>query len=160
MVNNLQRDVIKEFTAEAPVKIGGMAQALGLQVFISPLATNISGLIEPVAPGSNQFRIKINKFETQERQRFTIAHEIAHFLLHRDKIANGIVDSILYRSSLSSRLEAEANRLAADLIMPAALVRQELDKFDGKRTEETAIALAQHFRVSLPAMKVRLGLEI
>jgi Zn-dependent peptidase ImmA (M78 family) len=30
------------------------------------------------------------------RQRFTLAHEIAHYVLHRDLVENGIVDDTMY----------------------------------------------------------------
>ncbi|MCV5491602.1 ImmA/IrrE family metallo-endopeptidase, partial [Escherichia coli] len=60
----------------------------------------------------------MNQHDMQARRRYTLAHEIAHFLLHRHLLRDGITDDVLYRSSQSSQIEAEANRLAADIIMP------------------------------------------
>jgi Zn-dependent peptidase ImmA (M78 family) len=65
----------------------------------------------------------------------------------------------MYRSSLSSSREAQANRLAADIIMPMRKVVEEVRRLGGIKDESTAVALAREFKVSLPAMKVRLGLS-
>jgi hypothetical protein len=151
-------ELVQGFTSTFPVKVGELAYALGLQVVTAPLEPKISGLIQPSTSASAGFEIKVNKYETPERQRFTIAHEIAHYLLHRDSIGHGVVDSIMYRSNLTSRKETEANRLAATLIMPASLVSKELARRGGLGRSGISEELAALFRVSAPAMKVRLGL--
>ena len=65
----------------------------------------------------------------QPRQRFTIAHEIGHFLLHTDEDVH--IDEkrpIGRRDDLSSQAvdacEIEANQFAAELLMPESLVRE------------------------------------
>jgi Zn-dependent peptidase ImmA (M78 family) len=145
--------LLREFTADVPVKVGALAKALGLKVLVSTLPLNISGMLKPDDEG--RYVIKINRFEPKERQRFTIAHEISHYLLHRQLIARGVVDSALYRSKLSSRLEAEANRLAAEILMPKALVERERDLIPNGVDVDRY--LAQKFQVSLPAMDIRTG---
>lgn len=153
-----EQGLVRQFTATFPVKVGGLAHALGLKVMTAPLPPTISGLIQPSAAAPAGFEIKVNKYETPERQRFTIAHEIAHYLLHRDSIGHGVVDSIMYRSNLTSRKETEANKLAATLVMPAPLVTKELSRAGGAAQPGVTEELAALFRVSAPAMKVRLGL--
>lgn len=150
--------IVRNFTAVFPVKVGELANALGLKVVRSVLAPRISGLIQPSNDAPSGFEIRVNKYEVPERQRFTVAHEIAHYLLHRSDIGSGVTDSIMYRSELTSRKETEANRLAADLVMPEKAVRAELKRLGGHRNEEVAEKLAILFRVSVPAMKVRLGI--
>jgi len=158
MITPLQRQHIEEFTSNVPVRIAGLARALGLEVVSAGLSPNISGLIEPSATAAAGFVVKVNKYESDERQRFTIAHEIAHFLLHRDHIRNGVVDNVMYRSSLSSKKETEANKLAADILMPTDKVLDELNALGGTRDDIAASALARKFKVSTAAMKVRLGI--
>jgi hypothetical protein len=158
MLTDAQKAVVDAYTSAIPVRVGMLARDLGLEVVLAGLSPNISGLIEPSASAPSSFIIKVNKYESDERQRFTIAHEIAHFLLHRDYIKNGVIDNVMYRSSLSSRKETEANKLAADILMPNPLVLRELESIGGKRDEIAAIALARKFRVSAAAMKVRLGI--
>ncbi|QYE33981.1 ImmA/IrrE family metallo-endopeptidase [Polymorphobacter sp. PAMC 29334] len=147
-------NVIKEFLASTPVKIGGLAKALGLDVVEANLPLNISGMIKP---RENGFVIKVNRYESKSRQRFTIAHEIAHYLLHRQRIASGVVDSVLYRSNLSSTLETEANKLAADLIMPWSAVRQLIARNPTASKEELSLKLADEFKVSRLAADIRVS---
>jgi hypothetical protein len=152
-----EAEIVRQFTTDVPVRVGALAVALGLEVVKAPLEPRISGLIQPSDDTEAGFRIKVNKYEIPERQRFTIAHEIAHYLLHRDSIGAGVVDSILYRSNLTSRKETEANRLAAAIVMPAPLVKRELDRLGGIHIIGTVEEMARLFGVSAPAMKVRLG---
>jgi Zn-dependent peptidase ImmA (M78 family) len=99
----------------------------------------------------------------EKRERFTIAHEIAHYILHSSRITeNGGVlkDNIFYRSWLSTIVEAEANRFAADIIlMPKELLekayeREQKEFEDPKKLIER---LADLFEVSKIAMTIRLG---
>lgn len=160
-VDPREAGIVHEFIASQPVRVGGLAKALGLRVVKSPsLKPTISGLIRPSteADAPSGFEILVNKFEVPERQRFTVAHEIGHYLLHRDEIGEGVVDSIMYRSSLSSRKEVEANRMAAAIVMPANAVRTELERLGGTDEPGVVQELAEFFRVSVPAMKIRLGI--
>lgn len=144
-------ETVREFTRSIPVRVGALAKALGLEVVEATLPLNISGMIEPRGDG---FVVKVNRFEPKERQRFTIAHEIAHYLLHKDRILNGVTDSVLYRSRLSSTLEAEANRLAADIIMPRSAIENAVRKYDIVGDNEIR-ALSHDFGVSRAAMEIR-----
>lgn len=150
--------IVKKYMAQKPVRVGELAVELGLRVTKSPLPPSISGLIKPSPETPSGFEIVVNKFEPLERQRFTVAHEIAHFLLHRDEIGSGVTDTIMYRSSLSSRKEAEANQLAAVIVMPPEAVEAELVRLGGLHSPTVVEELAEQFRVSVPAMKVRLSL--
>ncbi|WP_353340376.1 ImmA/IrrE family metallo-endopeptidase [Pelagimonas sp. KU-00592-HH] len=135
-----------------------MARALGVEVKSATLRPRISGQIQRSDSSQSGYRIRVNRHEAPTRQRFTIAHEIAHFLLHRDYIGDGIEDSILYRSTLSDKREAEANRLAAELLMPKDSVIQALRVRGGRATPRIAVEIAQDFNVSEAAMSIRLGL--
>lgn len=158
-VDPTEFEIVKRFTETVPVKVGELAAELGLECLRTPLPPKVSGLIRPSATSRSRFEIKVNKYEVAERQRFTVAHEIAHFLLHRDDIGSGVVDSIMYRSSLTSRKEVEANRLAAEIIMPAKAVEQELRRLGGPQVPGIVDELAAIFRVSPSAMKIRLGVD-
>lgn len=155
-IGDQEMAVIREFTSETPVRVGALAKALGLKVVAAALPMNISGLIQPDEDGEG-FVVKVNRFEPKERQRFTIAHEIAHYLLHRDRINNGVVDSVLYRSKLTSRAEAEANRLAADILMPHAQIRRAISEGTVGTGKTQVDDLAQLFNVSRQAMDIRTG---
>ena len=148
-------ETLREYTGDVPVRVGALAKALGLEVVIAALPLNISGMIKPNDNGDG-FVVKVNRFESKVRQRFTIAHEIAHFLLHRDRIQSGVVDSVLYRSKLSSRAEAEANRLAADIVMPRKQIGASLELENTPFDDQIVEDLADKFQVSKQAMSIRM----
>ena len=156
-MNVLSDHRIEHFLKSAPVKLTAMASELGIPVFLSSLAPAISGLIEPDEESPSGFRIRLNRHESKERQRFTLAHEIAHFLLHRSLIGGGVVDDTMYRSALSSRREVEANKLAADQCMPQKLIRLERSNRMHLSDDDLVNEMAALFRVSKSAMRIRLG---
>lgn len=144
------------FSAQSalPVKVGVIAASLGLTLKKASLAAGISGEIKR---DNGSFIIRVNRHDVSTRQRFTVAHEIAHYLLHRDLIGDGIVDDILYRSSLSDSMEAEANRLAADIVMPWHLLSEFLRANKVLSVEQRMEKLALAADVSITAIKIRLG---
>lgn len=147
-------NVIERHHCVTPIAIGAIARDLGLTVKKATLEAGISGEIKKDGDG---YVIRVNRHDVKERQRFTIAHEISHYLLHRDKIGDGIVDDILYRSNLSDTLEAQANRLAADLIMPWHAIQERINMHHNLKDEALHEQLAKDFEVSTTAMKIRLG---
>lgn len=149
--------ILARHLTEAPVKLGSIAHELGIEVFKSSLKPEISGLIEPSSSAKSGYRIRINRHEIVERQRFTLAHELAHFILHRSEIGGGLVDDVMYRSSLSSRKEVEANRLASEIIMPDDLIASERAKLQHLPSDEIVAQMAKKFRVSKQAMQIKLG---
>jgi len=144
------------FQQSIPVKIGDLAKSLGLVVKTSTLDVGISGMIFPEEDG---YKIVINKHEPSYRQRFTLAHEISHFLLHKRLIGLGISDNILYRSRLSDTKEAEANRLASDILMPIDIVKEAKTNLATPRLADAVSPLANQFGVSEEAMRIRLGMK-
>ncbi|MDO6840775.1 ImmA/IrrE family metallo-endopeptidase [Paraglaciecola chathamensis] len=137
-----------------PVKVGDIAKGLGVLVKSSTLGAGISGEIRL---DDNRYVIRVNRHDVKERQRFTVAHEIGHYLLHRDLIGDGLVDDVLYRSKLPSALETEANRLAADILMPIQLIEQTMTELGSKKIEEKIETVSQMAEVSITAMKIRLN---
>ena len=154
-INDEHKQVVEKYISVRPVPLGAIARDLGLNVRVSALERGQSGLIEY---GDGAYTIKINRHETRERQRFTLAHEIAHFLLHRDIIATAgkIADNVLYRSGQPEQIEYEANRLAAELIMPNDLLFSDLSEMGVPVTDEVIERLAQEWQVSKAAMEIRL----
>jgi len=149
------RGLIERFQQRAPVDLSGLARALGLVVKAATLPPGKSGEIRP--DGKDSFIIRVNRHDSLGRQRFTVAHEIAHFLLHRSLIGSGISDDALYRSNQSDRVEAEANRLASDIVMPSSLLENAVQVAKGIGVEDITGQLAESFQVSPAAMKIKLG---
>lgn len=63
------------------------------------------------------------------RINFTLGHEFGHYLLHRttrDQFACGQLETLGYNEGASKKQEAEANKFASYLLMPADDFRQEI----------------------------------
>jgi Zn-dependent peptidase ImmA (M78 family) len=148
------RQIIISHQQTFPVKIGNIAKALGLVVKASTLDAGISGEIRKT---EESYLIKVNRHDVKERQRFTVAHEIAHFLLHKDAIGDGLIDDVMYRSKLSDSLEAEANRLAADLILPWEGFQQLFSAINLPKIEQKIEEVARITEVSTTVIKIRIG---
>lgn len=144
--------IVEGFLHEAPVDLMAMSEALGLTVdMAAKMGTEQSGRILRKGNGKSGYHIEVNGSHSDYRKRFTLAHEVAHFLLHRDLIGDGIEDSALYRSRLGDPAEYEANRLAAQILMPAPLVRNVY-----KAGLKWLAGLSAAFAVSEEAMRIRL----
>jgi len=147
-------EIIRKHQKSAPVQVVPIAEALGLKVYrASNWADETSGMIvrDEQRGGGSGFAIYVNAKHSEVRRRFTIAHEVAHFVLHRKLIGDGITEDALYRSGFSDAVEREANGLAAEILMPKDLVREWFDFGYRNATE-----LAEKFNVSKQSMEYRL----
>ena len=149
------RQGIDEYLSEHPVKLGAIAKRLGVKVLLSTLPRGTSGQI---GQENGEFVIRINRHEAKHRQRFTLAHELAHFLLHRDRIVaeGGWSENVLLRSGQPADIEYEANRLASDLVIPSAQLAAATAEYSGPITSEVIDDLARRFGVSTAAMEIKL----
>lgn len=142
---------IKRLQRSVPIDITGIANVLGLNVWESEtLPGGIAGKLfrDERNGGESRYSIVVRAQDPLVRKRFTVAHEIAHYLLHRNLFRGELIDDALYRSTLSTPVEAQANAFAAELLMPRHL----LDQFPNKSARE----LAELFQVSEEAMNIRL----
>jgi Zn-dependent peptidase ImmA (M78 family) len=156
--NNLApevRKVIDDYLSEYPVKLGAIAKQLGVKVLLATLPRGTSGQI---GQEDGEFIIRINRHEAKHRQRFTLAHELAHYLLHHDRIVSdgGWSENVLLRSGQPASIEYEANRLASDLVIPSAQLAEATADYTGPITSEVIEDLARRFGVSTAAMEIKL----
>ncbi len=148
--------VLDEAVETVPVNPAHVARKLGLEVYSAELPKNISGMLkrDETYGTPSGFVIFVNKNEPAVRQRFTAAHEIAHFALHKESIGHEVSDNYMLRSEgMSDRQEVEANKFAAAMLMPMDKVNSAI-----KQGITTPEALAKKFNVSKVAMSIRLGL--
>lgn len=161
MKRKIQRAVdflLSEWAGELPVDVKTIANTLGIAVHHEVMEDPISGML--ILQDQNPV-IVVNEHHHENRQRFTIAHELGHYCLHRWGSLVFIDSRVYFRDGDSSagmyRQEIEANAVAAAVLMPEAALRdllgnQPLDPYDDDRIEE----LAATFRVSTQAMTIRL----
>ena len=108
--------------AFVPTPVDDIAESLFSLRVIDDHDIKESGTLDPAA-----YEVRVNAAECAAapmRRRFTIAHEIGHFVLH----AQGATGVVFCRvtdapEAPKQRIEREANRFAAELLMPEDLVR-------------------------------------
>jgi Zn-dependent peptidase ImmA (M78 family) len=158
------RELLDELDIHAiPVPLDKIARALGARVSYSPLDEELSGMVyikDSVAI------IGVNSLHHPHRQRFTLAHEIAHLHLHREEISRSVhvdkrfAETMLRRDHRSStgtdEKEIEANQFAAALLMPMEKLMEALEEAELDVEDEQALdALARRFKVSKATLQYR-----
>ncbi len=140
------------------VPVEKIAVKLGLDVRCAPLEGDLSGVL---VRNGGEIYIGVNSLHHPNRRRFTIAHELGHFSLHRGIKMHVDRDfRVNWRDDDSSKAvdpeEMEANRFAAELLMPTQLLVRDIEEL--KRLDRrTADLLARRYKVSQQAMRIRLG---
>jgi Zn-dependent peptidase ImmA (M78 family) len=142
-----------------PVPVEQIAENYGIEIRYEPAEEELSGAL--IRKGRNKVVIGVNSFHHPNRQRFTIAHEIAHFLLHEGIKVHVDQDfRVNLRDEQSSKAvsweEIEANGFAAELLMPTAFITRDTQRFQ-TFDEQTKQRLANRYRVSKHAMGLRLA---
>jgi len=139
-----------------PVRVENIVRGLGLEVRAGDLK-DVSGLL--VRTGDTAV-IGVNSTQSRVRQRFTIAHELGHFLLH-EGIQHHVDHNyrVNFRSEVSSSAtsvdEIEANFFAASLLMPRHFL-DAVNAVDAMDDDARVAELARAFDVSRHAMSLRL----
>ena len=133
---------------EPPVDVEAIAKDHGLSVRRVIRSNSFSGQLV-----RERMRIEVNQKHARQRQRFTIAHELGHFVLSHSPAVSVFDDRTI--TDPSSTNERQANAFAAGLLMPEGLVR---DWWIKLRNIEK---MANRFDVSSEAMYYRLdGLDL
>lgn len=135
-----------------PLNVLAVAEFLGVEVLEEAMDDDLSGYLE-VRDG--HWVAGVNAYHHINRKRFTIAHEIAHLLLHSSKKSFFQDKTFARREADRSEtegtsMEREADAFAAALLMPANDVRQAINEGTTSLSD-----LADKFKVSALAMKFR-----
>lgn len=132
-----------------PIPVLEIAESNGVDVIFADFGAH-NGKVAGFCDFKNA-RLYVNKDDRPERQFFTIAHEFGHWVLHRDLfLAHPEQYPVLPRfQSVDSHspMEQEANYFAANLLVPAALLKPVLNA--------PIATLASIFRVSRTMMEYR-----
>jgi Zn-dependent peptidase ImmA (M78 family) len=141
-----------------PVPVERLAELAGATLRYEPFDGQLSGLLYQSSDGSI---IGVNSLHAPVRQRFSIAHEIGHLLLHEPQLQIDDHAFVVFRDPESSKAsdphEIEANQFAAALLMPESLLAEGLRSLGQDPDVEEAIrSLSRSFEVSQEAMTIRL----
>lgn len=132
----------------SPLDVQKLLSLLGITLISAPMKDEVSGMLS-LSENGKDWVVKVNALHHPNRQRFTIAHEIAHFSRHRSQ-QEKFEDMNFFRNGDSNPMEVEANRFASELLMPEQTFRDKVRIFSG-----SIEAIAQFFKVSTLAVRVR-----
>jgi Zn-dependent peptidase ImmA (M78 family)/DNA-binding XRE family transcriptional regulator len=143
----------KARVTKPPVDVAKLAELCGVMVLYSEFPDSLSGL---VFAHDGAAVIGVNENHPPNRQRFSLAHELGHYLLGHHQQSRGYEDRFHIDTSDGTppgfdwRAERAANDFGAEVLMPRRLISQAF-----KKTQDPA-ALAGMFEVSELAMGYRL----
>ena len=159
-IRELTQSLLDRFGVREPaVPVLNMLRGSGIDVRQGDLG-EVSGLI---ARQGSATVVGINAGQSLTRQRFTMAHEFGHFLLHQDLTSHRDLDfRVKYRDRTSSEAtdveEIEANFFAASLLMPRPFL-DAYEAWEALDSDGRVADLARVFDVSPLAMSLRLSNE-
>ena len=146
---------------EPPVPVRKLARLRGARIVrVSGDEGDIDGFLYHEG---DEVVIGINQDQAPVRQRFTIAHELGHLLLHehgqihvdrgfRVRLRNGA------SSEGTDQDEMEANRFAAELLMPLDFLMADLAERVFDLADDSQLrALAKRYGVSTQTLAIRLN---
>ena len=147
---------------EVPIPIVAIMKSLNFQVVAGELKDEISGIIGIDDDLAKNFKsskvIAINNKDNVGHQRFTMAHELAHYLFDFD-VSNQIVYYNTYNTfEDENEEERRANYFAANLLMPEKKFNKEFDNVVIKNNLYVTVEkLSQIFQVSGEAVRRRIS---
>jgi Zn-dependent peptidase ImmA (M78 family) len=152
----------------APIDLERVSNSLGVRVHHEQLEDKVSGVL--VIKGGQKHAL-INSKHHPNRQRFSLAHELGHLVLHDCREDRLFIDTSLRmyqrvgapsdeayfnaQSLTTATEEREANLFASALLMPLDLVRAQASHLDLEEEADVTL-LARLFSVSDQAMSIRL----
>ena len=146
------REILKEFGLPnvANVDIRDLALALGLLVQTRPIRGAEGRLIRR---GSRAIAVVDEAISEQGKRRFVAAHELGHYELHTEDPLFVCDTSAFYDWHKRRPAETEANRFAAELLMPRTCFIEEAQAI--RPSLDAISVLANSYRVSLTAAAFR-----
>jgi len=153
-----QWEILNDAREHLPVPVKSLPARLGIKLRAAFLGSGISGMLEK---SGDSFLLTVNATDSDTRQRFTLAHELGHYMLHRHLVGDGLDDDMAYRSTevgkyhntlIGPKEEREANKFAANLLMPRDAINRERI-----RLHDSVAEMAQLFGVSEHAMSIRMS---
>lgn len=145
-------DIALGFMQQSPVDIQSLARRFGFDVIEDDLN---NAFVEPASGAiyvkDGEKIIFVHEKDNDQRKRFTIAHELSHYILHFGNDEVQKTSFISFRRG-TNKIEKEADELAGKILMPMQLI------VDYYKDNGTPILkeMAKYFDVSTSAMRVRL----
>jgi Zn-dependent peptidase ImmA (M78 family) len=152
----IAKQILKKYNVKKiPVDLYKIAKGLKINITKESFSENISGVFIRKETEDDKLSIGVNKNHHEHRQRFTVGHEIGHYLLHSGAILHYDREEeerqLYFRAEdVLSLDEIEANQFSAALLMPEDHLTKDFAKIRSIKR------LAKKYNVSKTAMEYRL----
>lgn len=144
-----------------PVPIVSILNDLGFSVFVSDIKDkNISGFIAINPDLKSRFNtdkiIAVESTDTIGRQRFTLAHEFAHYLFDFNESSKSVYFNTYDIEKSDTDAEKIPSRFAAEFLMPDFLFKKRFNELSDLTYYEKINQLVDDFNVTTKAVKKRI----
>jgi len=138
---NLANYVAQKFVKTVPPDLTALCRDLGLRIREVPAKGFDGALVRSKAGQKGIVAVKASVRE-KSRKRFTIAHEIGHFVIPHHRNLGNICEERKIESfdSHLNRPEIEANEFASELLLPSALLRGRFNLAELSLVQISAVA--------------------
>lgn len=147
------REVLQEnYIQEPPVDVYEIARNYGIKIVVEDFPDDYENVAGFINIEDGRPVMYVNASDPENRKKFTVAHELGHWLLHEDAIREDPTKTVLFRVPLGrpnkDPLESEANAFAAELLVP-------MDFFEKLQSRKDNQELADVFKVSAEVIGYR-----
>ncbi|MDC3416674.1 ImmA/IrrE family metallo-endopeptidase [Aquibacillus salsiterrae] len=141
-VRRITKELIEKYNYQPPIPVEDLIAKLGLTIREVSTELDIDAKLD-----ANKMRITVNRFQTNPfRRRFSLAHELGHFVLNHHIKPWEFEDP----ETGKSFVEPEADEFAGSLLLPQQLLTEHIKKGVPLNDIQTK------FQVSNQALWVRL----
>lgn len=125
---------------------------------------------------NGKYKINIQGYDFNYRRRFTMAHELGHYKLHKDLLDDeGLDDGLSYETmyrknaKISSNQETQANKYAIDMLVPKELIIsivkelnkiKEIPRIIDENGEANNLNLIEYLSNRFEVSKIALGFRL
>lgn len=147
-VGDFMLEVEQHGIRREPLDLKEIVKLHDIALRVVPMDAQVSGYLKKE---EGRWIIGVNSLHHPRRQRFTIAHELGHYVLHRDR-HDQFEDKVLFRAESGGDFneETQANSFAASILMPEERFREVITELNGN-----VQAIAEVFEVSSLAVSFR-----
>ena len=158
---NITKKIISDLNSkEFPIPIVKIMRELDFYVGMQELDDNLSGYIVIDKNLEKKFHkdklVCVNSKDTLGHQRFTIAHELAHYIFDFNPESSEVFYSAYMTDHADEIDEKRANKFAANLLMPKEEFENMYNKFCKENESDLIEKLLNYFEVSKRAVELRI----
>ncbi|MGN1153687.1 MAG: ImmA/IrrE family metallo-endopeptidase [Candidatus Gastranaerophilaceae bacterium] len=144
-----------------PVPVVEIVKSLGFRLFAQELPRNIGGFIIVKDELKDTYKtdkiISVNIHENPKRRRFTVAHELGHYLLDFAENKSEFYNAFEDDETAKDDKEKIINAFAAMLLIPEDEFKEKYEDYKkDKSTYETIKQLSEYFLVPVKAIETRI----